>query len=115
MKTAIIYTRVSSTDQVSGTSLETQERDIRAYCARNEYEVAAHFQDAGESAKTADRPGLIQALENARKRRANAFIVWKLDRLSRDTQDGLHIRGSLAKHGCELVSISEPLSNDPMG
>ena len=102
MKTAVIYTRVSSADQVFGTSLETQERDIRDYCARNGYEVLAHFQDAGESATTMDRPGLQNALEHARKNAASAFIVWKLDRLARDTQHGLQMRGNMARHGCEL-------------
>ena len=115
MKTAILYTRVSSADQVAGTSLETQEKDIRDWCRRNGYDVLSHFQDAGESAKTMDRPGLLEALDAARKQRASAVVVWKLDRLSRDTRDCLGIRASLAKHGCELVSLAEPAGSDPMG
>ena len=115
MKTAIIYTRVSSADQVTGTSLETQESDLRDYCAKNGYEIVAHFKDAGESAKTTNRPGFLDAVKEARSRKADAFIVWKLDRFARNAEDGLNLRGSLAKHSCELISVTEPIGNDPMG
>ena len=115
LKTAILYTRVSSADQVQGTSLETQERELREWCDRNGCKVIKHFQDAGESAKTADRPGLIDARDAAKKLKADVFVVWKLDRLSRDTLDGLIIQRGLRKHGCELVSISEPIIEGPLG
>ena len=115
IKTAIIYTRVSSADQVQRTSLDTQEKDIRDWCGRNGYTVLQHFQDAGESAKTMDRPALIRALDEALRRNANAFIVWKLDRLSRNTSDGLMIRTKLRNHKCELISITEPTNKDPSG
>ncbi len=115
MKTAIIYTRVSSDAQVTGTSLESQESDLRDYCDKTGYTVIEHFQDAGESAKTTDRPALIAALDFVRKKKPSAFVVHKLDRLSRNASDGLAIRGALVKHGCELVSISEPSGSDPVG
>ena len=115
MKTAIIYTRVSSAEQVQGTSLETQERDLREWCQRKGYEITNHHQDAGESATTMDRPGLRAAMEEAKKFKVDAFIVHKFDRLTRKTIDGLTIRMTLATHGCELISISEPTSKDEAG
>lgn len=114
-KTAIIYTRVSSEDQVSGTSLNSQETDCRGWCDNAGYTVTALHTDAGESAKTADRKGLIAALEDARRLKVDALVVHKLDRLSRNASDGLTIRAALRRHGCELVSISEPAGNDPVG
>jgi len=114
-KTAVIYTRVSSEEQVAGTSLASQESDCRAWCANAGYAVVAFRTDAGESAKTADRKGLIAALEDARRLKADALVVHKLDRLSRNASDGLTIRAALRRHGCELVSISEPAGNDPVG
>ncbi len=114
-KMAVVYVRVSTEDQVSGTSLTSQESDCRAWCSKAGYDIAALRTDAGESAKTADRKGLIAALEDARRLKADALVVHKLDRLSRNASDGLTIRAALRRHGCELVSISEPAGNDPVG
>ncbi len=114
-KTAILYTRVSSAGQIDGTSLASQEADLRAYCAKNNYEILAHFQDAGESAKTTDRPGLIEALAFAKKHKPSAFVVHKLDRLSRNTADGLTIRTRLRAHQTELISATEAITADPVG
>ncbi len=112
---AIAYTRVSSDDQIKGTSLGTQLAEIKTYCAHHDLRIAGHFEDAGESAKTADRPGLIQALDACRKLKADLLVVHRLDRLSRNASDGLAIRAKLATHGCRLVSVSEPVSEEPAG
>ena len=53
---AVIYIRVSTDRQVHGASLETQERDCRLMCDRNEWTVIRLFREEGESAKSADRP-----------------------------------------------------------
>ncbi len=39
MKNAIIYCRVSSDEQAENTSLDNQERILRAYCNNNGYNV----------------------------------------------------------------------------
>lgn len=114
-KTAVVYVRVSTEEQVAGTSLSSQEADCRAWCETAGFSVVAFRTDAGESAKTADRKGLIAALEDARRLKSDALVVHKLDRLSRNASDGLTIRAALRRHGCELVSISEPAGNDPVG
>ena len=116
MKTAIIYTRVSTKDQAEkGTSLPMQERDCRAWCERNGYTVLKPYTDEGESAKTADRPQFIQACLAAINNKVDAFVVWKLDRFSRDIYDGLNIRKQLADNGCKLISIMEPTADDDSG
>ena len=53
---AVIYCRVSTVEQASNLSLPTQEQACREYCARQGYDVDQVFVDAGESAKTIDRP-----------------------------------------------------------
>ena len=115
MKTCIIYTRVSSADQVQGTSLETQEHDIRAWCERNGYVVLEHFQDAGESAKTAKRPGLIKAITTAKSKKAGAFIVYRFSRFTRSLEDAIILCKHLKEHGCKLISISEPIPEGFIG
>ena len=47
----VIYTRVSSGEQVKGTSLEHQEDDCRKYCHDKGITVVKVFREKGESAK----------------------------------------------------------------
>jgi DNA invertase Pin-like site-specific DNA recombinase len=66
---AVIYTRVSTDEQaVSGTSLNSQESECRAWCQRNAYTVVKLFTDAGESAKSADRPQFLAMIAWCRVR-----------------------------------------------
>ena len=69
MNPAVLYIRVSSAEQVAGTSLATQERDCRAACARLGLEVRAVFRDEGKSAKsTVGRDGLAAAIAECERR-----------------------------------------------
>lgn len=116
MKTAVIYTRVSSKEQVAGTSLDTQLAECRRFAERCGYTVEKVFTDAGLSAKTADnRPALQKALQHCLKRKTSALIVYKVDRLSRNTGDGIAIREMLKRGGCEVVSATEGFTSDPLG
>ncbi len=112
---AIVYIRVSTSEQVENTSLSNQERACRAWCQREGYEVIGVFRDEGESAKTKDRPGLLRALEATRKGKADAFVVWKIDRLSRNQSDFHNLRAFLARFGTQLRSATETLTDDPAG
>jgi len=115
MGRAILYIRVSTEDQVAGTSLATQEEACRAAAARGGFEVASVFRDEGESARTTDRPGLMAALAAARKKDANALIVYKIDRLSRNQLDFLTIKTALLSWQVQLISATEPMTEDPAG
>ena len=82
----IIYTRVSSDEQVKGTSLETQKDACIQYCKDKGIEVEMIFCEEGESAKTIDRKEFLSAIDYCRKNtgKIEAFVVWKLDRFSRE-------------------------------
>ena len=63
MKKAIGYIRVSTSEQAAeGVSLAAQEAKIRAYCELNDLELVELISDAGLSAKTTNRAGLIRAM-----------------------------------------------------
>ena len=113
---AIIYTRVSSNDQVKGTSLEDQETKCRQYCAEKGMEVLKVFREEGESAKTSDRTELLSALEFCRKQKGkvDVFIVVKVDRFARNTDDHFTVRKILLDFGVTLHSVSEPIGNNPV-
>lgn len=113
----MIYCRVSTKEQVEeGNSLATQERNCREYAAKHGYEISATFIEQGESAKTADRTELKKLIAFCTKKHAiNAVIVYKLDRLSRNTDDYSHIRILLKQHHVEIKSTSEHFEDSPAG
>lgn len=116
-KRGIIYCRVSSIEQVDGTSLESQERTCREYAERNGIEVVDVFVDRGESAKTADRPQFLKAisLSSQKKNKIDFFIVYKLDRFARNQSNHVTVQAKLKQYGTQLRSVTEPIDETPMG
>ena len=117
-KQAVIYCRVSTKEQAEeGNSLVTQERNCREYAHKHGYEVAATFIEQGESAKTADRTELKKLLAfcTSKKNGVQAVITYKIDRISRNTDDYSHIRMLLRKYKVEIKSTSEVFSDTPAG
>lgn len=110
-----IYIRVSDPRQVDGTSLESQLRDCQDAAKRHGLAPGKVFADEGESAKTADRPKFLELLDYLDKHRPPAVIVWKLDRLARNTLDSALFRSRLQRMGIRLVSATENLTDDPSG
>ena len=47
-----LYTRVSTTMQIDGYSLDAQKIKMKAFCDYNEYEIAGEYEDAGKSGKS---------------------------------------------------------------
>lgn len=108
---AVIYTRVSSKEQVEGTSLESQERVCRDYCAAHGLNVVRIFSDAGESAKTSDREQFLAAIRfcGASREGITHLVVWKLDRFARNGYDQAVFHNTLASHGVDLCSATQHL------
>ncbi len=74
------------------------------------------FREEGRSAKTiAGRPKLLDLLNYCRKNKKiiDSVIVYRLDRISRQTADYLTIRTKLAESGINLISATEPTGNSP--
>ena len=107
---AIGYVRVSTTGQAEqGISLDNQEAKIKSYCELNDLELIEVIKDEGLSAKSlAKRPQAIEMLHKARKEKL-AVVVYKLDRMFRNTVESLTTIDSLAKSGASFHSINEKL------
>lgn len=116
-KTGIIYCRVSSQEQVAGTSLVMQERVCREYAARENIRVMACFVEEGESAKTTQRTEFQKALNfcSEKKRPVDFFIVHKLDRFARNLGGHMTTQIILRKYGTKLRSVSEQIDETPAG
>lgn len=117
-KRAVIYVRVSTKEQVDeGNSLSTQQKICFEYAQKHEYDVVETFIEQGESAKTANRPELQRLLAFCadKKKIIRAVIIYKLDRLSRNTDDYSQLRLLLKRYGVEIKSTSEHFENNPVG
>lgn len=117
-KRAVIYCRVSTKEQVDeGNSLVTQERHCKEYAFKEGYEIAHVFIEQGESAKTTDRPQLQRLLDfcSNKKNKVTTVLTYKLDRISRNTDDYSQIRILLKRYGVEIKSITEYFENTPAG
>lgn len=116
MKKAIAYLRVSTEEQVDNFSLETQEEICRKEAEKRDQNLVKVFREEGKSAKDiSGRPTLLQLLEYSRenKTKIDAVIVYRLDRLSRQTADYLAIRKKLSDYNITLYSATEPTGDSP--
>jgi site-specific DNA recombinase len=113
----IIYCRVSSKEQIEGTSLESQEAACRDYAESKGMRVLRVFVEQGESAKFADRTELLELIDFCKehKGRVQALLVWKIDRFARNTGDHFNIKAILLKYGVRVVSVTEPIDENPEG
>jgi DNA invertase Pin-like site-specific DNA recombinase len=77
--------------------------------------VAGEFTDAGESARTADRPMLKDMLRRLAEGGIGAMVVHKIDRLARSMEDHVGIRAALRHAGVQLVSVTENIEETASG
>ena len=84
------YVRVSSESQEDNTSLENQERRIRAYCEAFGHELVEVFIEVGSGKDTENRPIFQKALESL-KNQADGIVSLKLDRIARNCRDVLEL------------------------
>ncbi len=115
---AYIYIRVSSEEQVSNNSLDTQEKTCRDYCQRENIDVVRVFRDEGESAKTMKRSQLKMMLDscvNAKKLGITHVVIFKSDRIARNVNDYSVIGAILRKNGITLVSPLEAFDDTASG
>jgi DNA invertase Pin-like site-specific DNA recombinase len=83
---AAIYTRVSTVDQ----NPDLQLRELQEYAPRQGWEITETYRDVISGAK-ASRPGLNRLMDDARVRKFEILLVWKLDRFGRSLVDCLTI------------------------
>ena len=102
----VAYVRVSSEEQAdSRAGLSAQRAAIEAECERRGWQVVEVIEDAGYSAKDLRRPGVLAALEQLERKRADGLVVAKLDRLSRSMLDFTAVMARAQKEGWALVAL----------
>src|ERR1700688_1432508 len=105
--TAAIYARVSTADQNNA----IQVRELKEYVERRGWELAGTYQDQMSGAK-ASRPGLDQLFAEARRRKFDIVVVWKLDRFGRSLVHCVSGIQELASKGIRFIATSQGLDTD---
>jgi site-specific DNA recombinase len=104
------YVRVSTDKQADrGFSLEAQTDRLRAMAVVQGVELSEVIVDAGESAKSLNRPGMLRLLALVDSGQVESVIIVKLDRLTRSVADLAELLKRFEKRGVALVSISDSL------
>ena len=104
---AAIYVRVSTADQ----NCELQLRDLHDYAAQREWVVVGVYEDVISGVK-AHRPALTALMNDARAKKLDCLLVWKLDRFGRSLVDCLNRIRDLESDGVRFIAITQGLDTD---
>jgi DNA invertase Pin-like site-specific DNA recombinase len=99
---AAIYARVSTFDQEP----ENQLAEVRRYITARGW-TAVEYVDRGVSGAKDRRPALDQLLTDARRRRFDVVVVWRLDRLGRNLRHLITLLEEFQALGIAFVSLNE--------
>jgi DNA invertase Pin-like site-specific DNA recombinase len=99
---AAIYARVSTLDQEP----ENQLQEVRRYVHARGW-PAVEYVDRGVSGAKDRRPALDQMLADAKRRKFDALVCWRLDRLGRNLRHLVTLIEELQSLGIAFVSLGE--------
>jgi site-specific DNA recombinase len=104
----ILYARVSTDEQArSGYSLSQQLEALRAYAAREGYEILDEVTDPGKSGATLDRPGLDRVRNLVASGGVSAVLAQDRDRFAREPAYLWVLQKELGEHGCKLRALND--------
>ena len=78
---------------------------LKDYCQFQGYEVVNEYTDRGISGKTTQRPELQRMLKDANDGKLDCIMVYKTNRLARNTSDLLNIVEELYKINVEFLVL----------
>ena len=99
---AAVYARVSTLDQEP----ENQLAELKQYVGARGW-TAVEYVDHGISGAKERRPALDALLRDARRRRFDVLICWRLDRLGRSLKHLVTLLDELQALGVAFVSLGE--------
>jgi len=97
-----LYARVSTADQTT----ENQLIELRRYAEARGW-TSTEYLEEGVSGAKERRPALDRLMGDARRRRFDVLLVWRLDRLGRSLKHLIVTLDELAALGIAFVSMNE--------
>ena len=99
---AAVYARVSTHDQ----EVENQLDELRRFVEARGWE-AREYVDEGVSGAVEQRPALDELMRDAKRRRFDVLVCWRLDRLGRSLKHLITLLDDLQALGVAFVSLAE--------
>lgn len=111
-KTVSIYTRVSTDKQ----KVDMQLRELGDFVKRSGWKIYKKFIDQGYTGANTKRSAFIEMMNEAKKRKFDILLIWKLDRLSRSLKDLINTLDELGSLGIDFISYENNLdTSTPTG
>lgn len=109
-----IYTRVSTTMQIDGYSLDAQKARMKAYADFNDYQIVGEYEDAGKSGKSIEgRASFCRMMEDIKsgKDGISYVLVFKLSRFGRNAADVLSTLQVMQDFGVNLICVEDGIDS----
>lgn len=113
-KKCYIYTRVSTSMQVDGFSLDAQKERLRKYADFQEFTVAGEYSDEGKSGKSIEGRLEFQRMLNDiadGKDNVDYVLVFKLSRFGRNAADVLNSLQQMQDYGVNLICVEDGIDS----
>ena len=110
-KLAAIYTRVALEDHKHDTAL----KELRQYCKRMDWDII-EYKEKPSLMKA--RPILDMLMHDARQKKFDVVVVWKLDRFAQSIRHLIETVTELDSYGIQFICTTERMDTDrksPMG
>ncbi|MGO9016652.1 MAG: recombinase family protein [Dissulfurispiraceae bacterium] len=101
---AAIYARVSTTDK--GQDPAMQLHDLTAYAETRQWTIAGQYIDEASGGK-GDRKAFKELMADAKQRKFDVVLVWKLNRFSRSMIHLINSVNELEALGVQFVSLKD--------
>jgi len=110
MKTAAIYTRVSSDQQKENRTIGSQVDELLSFAKAHDYMVPDEyvFKDEGYSGAILVRPGLEKVRDLSAEGHIQAILIYSPDRLSRNYAYQVVLMEEFASGGTEVLFVTSP-------
>jgi DNA invertase Pin-like site-specific DNA recombinase len=102
---AALYARVST--KVGSKNPDMQVRELRDYCQRRGWLIMGEYVDVSITGAREQQPELDRLLADCRKRRADAVVVYRYDRVARSLRQLVNALEEFRALGIEFVSLHE--------
>src|SRR5438093_1357081 len=99
---AAIYARVSTSDQ----TVDNQLLELRRYTEARQW-TAVEYVDRGVSGAKDRRPALDVLVRDAKRRKFDVLVCWRLDRMGRNLKHLITLLDDLQVLGVAFVSLAE--------
>jgi DNA invertase Pin-like site-specific DNA recombinase len=86
-----------------------QTRELRQFADARGWQIVGEYVDAGVSGAKDSRPELNRLMADAKRRRFDVVLVWKLDRFGRSLRHLVNALAEFESLGIAFVSLSDNL------